>query len=76
MAVKVEITEYGEREWVSADAMDRQVQLRLAADQQRDRLLEAVKGMRASEWRGNPHPKTIDALYDTAAAIESEVGKS
>lgn len=72
MAVKVEVTGHGEREWVSADAMDRQVQLRQAAEQQRDRLLEAVKKFIEAppSFSGDERLR----LWRLAEQIESEVG--
>jgi len=47
-----------------------------AADQQRDRLLEATQKVRETASRSIPdHVAALEGLYETAAAIESEVGK-
>ena len=45
-----------------------------AAEQQRDRLLEATQKVRETASRSIPdHVAALEGLYDLAAAIESEV---
>lgn len=39
----IEETEYGEREWVSADAMDRQVKRADTAEAERDKLVAGLE---------------------------------
>jgi hypothetical protein len=46
-----------------------------AAEQQRDRLLEAIDKERYTAAGSLQNSKAKKALYDVAAAIESEVGK-
>jgi len=75
------IRDFDGEEWVSADAMDRQFQLRQAAEKQRDRLLEATQALKEetglSPYFSSPpaRKERLAKLYDVAAAIESEVGK-
>lgn len=59
-----------DREWItelSAQLQDAQAQ--------RDRLLEAIDKERFTAAGSLQNSKAKKALYDTAAAIESEVGK-
>jgi len=62
------IRDFDGEEWVSADAMDRQVQLRQAAEQQRDRL--RVKAGEARVHLEEGRPGKAHALLEEIRAEE------
>jgi len=63
------VRDFDGEEWVSADAMDRQVRLREAAEQQRDRLLEGILEHRSTF---DPVDVADQRLYKLAEEVEKE----
>jgi hypothetical protein len=60
----------------AAEVIERETLRAKAAEQQRDRLLEATKKVRGTASRSVPdYVVALEGLYDLAVAIESEVGK-
>lgn len=71
MAVKVELTKHGEVEWVSADAMDRQVKRVAEAERQRDELLSAIQPFLLGDPPAARSPEQR-SLYELAERIEQD----
>lgn len=66
--MKIEVTAHGEREWVSADAMDRQVKRADVAEAERDKLVAETGMLLAMRRPVGPDPRTARQHYlpDTA----------